>query len=540
MRRKTELSMTDIEQIKRPGVYATGWRPGLSVRVLSSGSKSFVLRYKYAGTHRMRCLGEVGYVTRELLEKLTDKILGAVEKNIDPLTYFNESKDLEGSLRQLILFENTLPRIMVKEQEAKALLQQAIDLKNAGEYEQSFLVHNNAQTVLSEFKDLMTKIIGDRPIIKVNILDAVSASQEELYAAQKQAMSLRDAFELFLDYERQVQEIRFSRVYKDTAKEGDLKSVEFNKALFYNHIFPITGDILLKDFELMGKVSEMLLQKQADQPALAAKIKALLRKFVSWADSSKLYDGSSFNSTLDKFVSPFTPIDPLASRRHNPCLEVNRVPELINTLWERDKEISRAFIFSILTCSRAQAVRLAKWDEFDLDNKIWHVPLENDKSKTVNHLRTIILSDEACDLLRYQRDLHPNSTFVFVRDDGSALREIAFINEIDSINRYCAKHQLEPYVDKLICDKHGNPRRITQHGTARACFKTWATDGIYGNAKVFNERAVEMCLLHDRKDFYKGAYDRSTFVNERIVIMSAWGKFCCQNLQGGFKRFYIA
>ena len=73
----------------------------------------------------------------------------------------------------------------------------------------------------------------------------------------------------------------------------------------------------------------------------------------------------------------------------------------------------------------------------------------------------------------------------------------------------------------------GRPCTITLHGTARATFRTWAKDDGLGNNKKFDQDAVEMCLLHDRKDVYRGAYDRAPLERERRKIMQEWGDYCC-------------
>ena len=65
---------------------------------------------------------------------------------------------------------------------------------------------------------------------------------------------------------------------------------------------------------------------------------------------------------------------------------------------------------------------------------------------------------------------------------------------------------------------------ITQHATARASFKTWASTG--ENRKKFDADAVELCMAHQLKDDYNGAYNRTTLVEERREVMEAWGRYC--------------
>ena len=65
---------------------------------------------------------------------------------------------------------------------------------------------------------------------------------------------------------------------------------------------------------------------------------------------------------------------------------------------------------------------------------------------------------------------------------------------------------------------------ITQHATARASFKTWASTG--ENRKKFDSDAVELCMAHHLKDDYNGAYNRATLEAERREVMEAWGLYC--------------
>lgn len=82
------------------------------------------------------------------------------------------------------------------------------------------------------------------------------------------------------------------------------------------------------------------------------------------------------------------------------------------------------------------------------------------------------------------------------------------------------------WVDPHITTAQGHPAVITLHGTARASFRTWAKDDVLGNNRRFDQEAVELCLLHSKKDIYRGAYDRAKLEGERRQIMAAWGEYC--------------
>lgn len=82
------------------------------------------------------------------------------------------------------------------------------------------------------------------------------------------------------------------------------------------------------------------------------------------------------------------------------------------------------------------------------------------------------------------------------------------------------------WIDKEKTKRTGKECIATQHATARSCFETWAKDDVLGNNKLFDKEAINLNMLHERNDPYKGAYDRSKMEQERRNMMEEWGKFC--------------
>ena len=90
------------------------------------------------------------------------------------------------------------------------------------------------------------------------------------------------------------------------------------------------------------------------------------------------------------------------------------------------------------------------------------------------------------------------------------------------------------WVDPETMDRKTNkPSSITLHGTARASFRTWAKSDSLGNNRLFDQEAVDLCLLHSKNDAYNGAYDRSKLLRERRMIMQAWGDYCFSKVNLG-------
>lgn len=60
------------------------------------------------------------------------------------------------------------------------------------------------------------------------------------------------------------------------------------------------------------------------------------------------------------------------------------------------------------------------------------------------------------------------------------------------------------WIDKEKSKRIGKECIATQHATARSCFETWAKDDVLGNNKRFDKEAINLNMLHERNDPYKG------------------------------------
>src|SRR5271163_5267810 len=69
------------------------------------------------------------------------------------------------------------------------------------------------------------------------------------------------------------------------------------------------------------------------------------------------------------------------SRGSHPSLPHERLPSFIADLRARDAIAARALQFLILTNVRTDAVLKARWDDFDLNQSLWTVPVANLKHR---------------------------------------------------------------------------------------------------------------------------------------------------------------
>jgi len=295
------------------------------------------------------------------------------------------------------------------------------------------------------------------------------------------------------------------------------------------YILPILGNKVISEINT-NDIYSLLAPIWITKRGAADKLYDLLRAILNWAIAKGTYQIEQH--PVDKRGALGVLLKPLTKQRtdvdNRPALNFHEILEFIEALLELNSPSSLAVAFSILTASRFKAVRLAKWDEIDLETKTWTIPEEHDKVKGRRN-RLILLSNEAIQVLnilpRINDYLFPSNANL------GALSENAPSMLIRGMDTQKLAIDGKGWRDFTKTDKEGNPLRITQHGTARASFRTWAKDDELGNNRKFDQEAVEMCLLHSRKDAYQGAYDRSQLLKERREVITQWGAYCFSRIR---------
>ena len=145
----------------------------------------------------------------------------------------------------------------------------------------------------------------------------------------------------------------------------------------------------------------------------------------------------------------------------------------------------------MLTAARSGEVRLATWDEIDVDAAGWTVPAERMKAKRPHR---VPLSDAALDVLQQARRYVDGSGLVFPSVRGKALSDMT----------------LSKLVKELQID--GVP-----HGF-RSSFRDWCGDT--GQPREL----AEMALAHAIRGV-EGAYARSDLFERRRRLMADWAAY---------------
>ena len=209
---------------------------------------------------------------------------------------------------------------------------------------------------------------------------------------------------------------------------------------------------------------------------------------------------SAITRELRDKASPCTGVArELGNRRnnqvHHAALPYAEVASFIGKLRQRAGALASrlAFEFLVLTATRSGEVRAAAWSEIDLPARLWIIPAQRMKARA-EHI--VPLSDRAATILKIARAAVPDSDLCFPNAKGARFSDMVFT--------------------KVLRDL-GLGKRATAHGF-RTSFKTWAAEtGV-------RDEVSEAALAHTDPNPVRAAYRRTTFLDERRVVMQAWAE----------------
>jgi integrase len=167
---------------------------------------------------------------------------------------------------------------------------------------------------------------------------------------------------------------------------------------------------------------------------------------------------------------------------------------------------AHALRFCILTATRADETRNARWREIDLEGRTWTIP---DKRMKADEEHTVPLSDVALAILVKLQGEHtePND-YVFAMPHGRPFHPGAMLDLANS---------LRPSI------------RLTVHGF-RSCFRDWCGD------ETDTPREIAEAAVAHKIGGVEGAYRRGTALQKRRALMESWATHCGTGTVVPFKR----
>lgn len=190
-------------------------------------------------------------------------------------------------------------------------------------------------------------------------------------------------------------------------------------------------------------------------------------------------------------------------RGHYAAFDFTELPTFLAKLQKNDARLYpqtiRATKLLMLTFVRTAELINATWDEFDLEKKVWNIPIERMKMRRP-HL--VPLSNQVLELLKEQKD------------DTKVLQ-----------TPYVFPSQIEPRKPMSNGTILGGIKRLgykgqmTGHG-----FRALAMSTIKEKLNYRHE-VIDLQLAHEKKNKIDAAYDRAQFIQERTKMMQEWADY---------------
>jgi len=310
--------------------------------------------------------------------------------------------------------------------------------------------------------------------------DERKAARQALIAAQAKALTFDEAARRCHD--AKAPEFRNEKHAKDW-----ISSIE-------RYASPVIGELPVSDVEL-PHVLEILEPIWRTKTETATRLRQRIESVLTWATVRGYRSGENparWEGNL-KEVLP----NPTKTRKvqHHRALPWQKIGQFVADLRQRKGMAARALEFAILTAARSSEVRLATWDEIDLNARVWTVPAERIKAGRTHR---VPLSDDAVALLRGLPRFE-GSPYVFPATKGGPLSDMAL---------------------SALCRRMGVD--ATPHGF-RSTFKDWAR-----NRTAYADEVSELALAHVNSDATRAAYARDELLPQRKRLMADWAKFCAQ------------
>jgi integrase len=258
------------------------------------------------------------------------------------------------------------------------------------------------------------------------------------------------------------------------------------------YVFPTMGKIpvdKVESKEILAALSPIWTAK----PETARRVKQRMKTIFDYAKAK----GWRSSDNPVEGVSRVLPKHKGKTKEHFAALPFAQVAAFIQALRASKiyESIKLAFEFLILTASRTSEVIYAKWDEIDLDAKVWTVPAERMKAK-VEH--KVPLSVRCIEILKAAKAMSFGGEFIFPgRKRAQALSNMAFLMALRQMER----------------------SDITAHGF-RSSFRDWAEE------KTITQRSVvEAALAHTVENKVEAAYLRTNLFDKRKRLMDSWAAF---------------
>jgi integrase len=227
-----------------------------------------------------------------------------------------------------------------------------------------------------------------------------------------------------------------------------------------------------------------------EKPETATRLRGRIERILDAARAKGLRNGDN-PARWRGHLQHLLPRRAVRERKHHPAARVSEMPKLYGALNSRDAPSAKALMFTILTACRTNEALASRWEEIDIENKLWTIPASRMKAGKTHR---VPLSQASMDCLGPGRNPEDH---IFATTDGRPLSNMAMAMLLRRMG---------------LLD-------ITVHGF-RSTFRDWA-----GDQTDHSRETIEAALAHVFGDATERAYRRGDALEKRRILMDDWASF---------------
>ena len=263
------------------------------------------------------------------------------------------------------------------------------------------------------------------------------------------------------------------------------------------HLFPVLGNIPLHKLTAPKVIDVMNPISSRGSLETVRRLCQRINEIMVYALNTGLVSENPLIGINKAFEVP--------KKKHMPTLKPNELPELMQALNVASiKIITRCLIeWQLHTMCRPNESAGARWEEIDVENRLWTIPAERMK---MNREQVIPLTKQTMSILEHIRPISAHREFLFPAD------------------RNYLKHANESTANVAL-GRMGFKGRLVAHG-----MRSLASTAL--NEQGFDSDVIESCLSHINKNEVRNAYNRTDYLKRRQKVMSWWSDFISEASKG--------
>ena len=253
-------------------------------------------------------------------------------------------------------------------------------------------------------------------------------------------------------------------------------------------VFPAIGEIPVQQIKARKLVETLDPIKARGALETVRRLVQRINEIMIYAVNTGLLDANPASGVGMAFEKP--------KKQNMPTLRPEELPKLMRSLVMSNLSVStRCLIeWQLLTLVRPSEASGARWAEIDLDAKLWSIPAERMKSKREH---VVPLSLQALEILEVMKPISAHRKHVFP-------------------SRNDPKQPMNSQTANAALKRIGYGGKLVAHG-----LRSIASTAL--NEAGFNPDVIEAALAHSDRNEVRKAYNRSTYLIQRVELMDWWG-----------------